>query len=163
MAPKREISIKDIKVDDSFWNGRIGNAVEKAVPYQWRVLNDQEPGAVPSHAVINFKICAGLAEGKFGGFRFQDSDLAKWIEAAAYSLLYKDSPEIRAALEEVVSVIEKAQQPDGYLDTYFILEKPEERWRDIAHGHELYCAGHTLEAAVALFQVTGSSRLFHHL
>lgn len=159
MAPKREISIKDIKVDDSFWNGRIGNAVEKAVPYQWRVLNDQEPGAVPSHAVINFKICAGLAEGKFGGFRFQDSDLAKWIEAAAYSLLYKDSPEIRAALEEVVSVIEKAQQPDGYLDTYFILEKPEERWRDIAHGHELYCAGHMLEAAVALFQVTGSSRL----
>lgn len=159
MAPKREISIKDVKVDDSFWNGRIGNAVEKAVPYQWRVLNDQEPGAVPSHAVMNFKICAGLAEGEFGGFRFQDSDLAKWIEAAAYSLLYKDSPEIRAALEEVVSVIEKAQQPDGYLDTYFILEKPEERWRDIAHGHELYCAGHMLEAAVALFQVTGSSRL----
>jgi len=159
MANEREICISDVRVDDGFWNGRIRNAVEKVVPYQWRVLNDQEPGAVPSHAVMNFKIAAGLAEGEFGGFRFQDSDLAKWIEAAAYSLLYKDSVDVRAALEEVVGIIEKAQQPDGYLDTYFILAKPEERWKDIAHGHELYCAGHMLEAAVAYYQVTGSDRL----
>ncbi len=159
MAKEREISIKDVRVDDGFWNGRITNAVEKVVPYQWRVLNDREPGAVPSHAVQNFRIAAGLAEGEFGGFRFQDSDLAKWIEAASYSLLYKDSPEVREALEEIVGLIEKAQQPDGYLDTYFILAKPEERWKDIAHGHELYCAGHMLEAAVAYYQVAGSDRL----
>lgn len=159
MAKEREISIRDVVVDDGFWNRRIENAVEKVVPYQWRVLNDQEPGAAPSHAVMNFKICAGLAQGEFGGFRFQDSDLAKWIEAASYSLLYKDSPEVRTHLEEIVGIIEKAQQADGYLDTYFILAKPQERWKDIAHGHELYCAGHMLEAAVAYYQVTGCDRL----
>lgn len=159
MAGKQDISIKDVIIDDGFWNKRIENAVEKVVPYQWRVLNDREPGAVPSHAVKNFKICAGLETGEFGGFSFQDSDLAKWIEAASYSLLYKDSPQVRDALEEIVSIIEKAQQPDGYLDTYFILAKPEMRWKDIAHGHELYCAGHMLEAAVAYYQVTGSDRL----
>ncbi len=159
MQKEREISIKDVRVDDTFWNGPIQNAVEKVVPYQWRVLNDREPGAVPSCAVQNFKIAAGLMEGKFGGFRFQDSDLAKWIEAASYSLLYKDSEEVRGALDEIVSVIEKAQREDGYMDTYFILEKPQERWKDIAHGHELYCAGHMLEAAVACLQATGSDRL----
>lgn len=154
-----EIGMKQVKVDDGFWNKRIRNAVENVVPYQWRVLNDREPGAAPSHAVKNFKIAAGMEEGEFSGYQFQDSDVAKWIEAASYSLIYEDSPEIRAALEEIIGILEKAQEPDGYLDTHYILKKPDRKWKEIAHGHELYCAGHMLEAAVAYYSVTGDDRL----
>lgn len=155
----KEINLKNVRVNDSFWNKRIRNAVENVVPYQWRVLNDREPGAAPSHAVMNFKIAAGMEQGEFYGWQFQDSDLAKWIEAASFSLIYQDSPKIRAALEEAIGIIEKAQQPDGYLDTHYILKKPDKKWREIAMGHELYCAGHMLEAAVAYYSVTGSDRL----
>ena len=153
------IPIENIHINDSFWNGRIRNAVENVVPYQWRVLNDKEPGAAPSHAVMNYKIAAGLEQGEFEGMQFQDSDLAKWIEAASYSLLYQKNPEVEAALEEVIEIIGKAQQPDGYLSTYYILKYPDRKWKEIAQGHELYVTGHLLEAAVAYYQVTGKDSL----
>lgn len=120
--PYHEINVKNVKIDDKFWNKRIRSAVENIVPYQWRVLNDQEPGAAPSHAVMNFKIAAGMELGEFYGYQFQDSDLAKWIEASSFSLIYQDSPQVRAALDQAISIIEKAQQPDGYLDTHYILK-----------------------------------------
>lgn len=159
MSKNVEISLKNVHVDDGFWNNRIRNAVENVVPYQWRVLNDREPGAAPSHAVMNFKIAAGIEQGEFKGYQFQDSDLAKWIEAASFSLIYKRNPDVEKALEEIIGIIEKAQQPDGYLDTHYILKKPDKKWKEIAHGHELYCTGHMLEAAVAYYTVTGNDRL----
>ena len=149
------IQIPQVRVADKFWDRLITNATERVLPYQWRVLNDNEPGAAPSHAIRNFRIAAGLEEGEFQGFQFQDSDLAKWMEGASFSLLYHDSEEIRAELKETIELIGKAQQPDGYLDTHYILKKPDKKWQELAHGHELYCAGHMLEAAVAYTQVTG--------
>ena len=156
-----EIPVKNVHVNDAFWNGQIQNAVENVIPYQWRVLNDAEPGAEPSHAIENFKIAAGEAKGEFYGFRFQDSDLAKWMEAAAFSLIYKDDPTVRGQLEEAIRLLEKAQLEDGYLDTYYILKYPEKKWKEISTGHELYCAGHMLEAAVAYKQITGSDRMMN--
>lgn len=149
------MNVRQVKVADSFWDCLISNAVEHVIPYQWRVLNDQVPDAVPSHAVRNFRIAAGLEEGEFHGYQFQDSDLAKWMEAASFSLIYNDSEEIRAHLRESIELIGKAQQPDGYMDTHYMLKKPDRKWQELAHGHELYCAGHMLEAAVAYQQVTG--------
>ena len=158
MFDNHSLPINSVRVSDPFWDSRILNAVERVIPYQWRVLNDAEPGAEKSHAVMNFRIAAGLEEGEFGGRQFQDSDLAKWMEAASFSLMYRDSPEIRAHLDEAIGLLEKAQQPDGYLDTHYILKKPDRKWKELAHGHELYCAGHMLEAAVAYTQVTGDDR-----
>ncbi len=155
---QHEIRLSGVRVRDGFWSPRIENAVERVIPYQWRVLNDAEPTAPRSHAIENFRIAAGLAEGTFEGFQFQDSDLAKWMEAAAFSLIYKDDPQVRQQLEDMIDLIEKAQQPDGYMDTHFILKKPDRKWKELAHGHELYVAGHMLEAAVAYWQVTGSRR-----
>ena len=149
------VNIQHVKIADRFWDKMIRNAVEHVLPYQWRVLNDQEPGAEPSHAIRNFRIAAGLEQGEFYGFQFQDSDLAKWMEAASYSLIYKDSQEIRQELKQAIELIGKAQQTDGYLDTHYIIQKPDRKWHEIAHGHELYCAGHMLEAAVAYTQATG--------
>ncbi|HPF87219.1 MAG TPA: glycoside hydrolase family 127 protein [Candidatus Limiplasma sp.] len=156
-----EIPVRNIRVNDMFWNGQIQNAVEHVIPYQWRVLNDAEPGAEPSHAIANFKIAAGEAQGEFAGFRFQDSDLAKWMEAAAFSLIYKDDPVVRREMEDAITLLEKAQLENGYLDTYYILKKPDLKWKEISTGHELYCAGHMLEAAVAYQQITGSDRFMN--
>lgn len=158
---KTEIGAADVLIRDGFWGGRIKNAVENVIPYQWRVLNDNEPGAAKSHAVANYKIAAGLEQGEFEGCIFQDSDLAKWIEGAAYSLLYKRDPKLESDLEEAIRIIGKAQRPDGYIDTYYILKEPDKRWTNIAHGHELYVTGHLLEAAVAYYQVTGRDSLLN--
>ena len=75
-----------------------------------------------SHAIENFRIAAGEAEGEFYGQVFQDSDLAKWMEGAAYASLLDPSGKIEKSLEEVQRLVKKAQEPDGYLDTYFIIK-----------------------------------------
>ena len=86
---------------------------------------------------------------------FWDSDVAKWIEAAAYSLKTHPDKKLEARVDKVVALMAKAQRPDGYLNTHFIAVEPEKRWTNLAGWHELYCAGHLMEAAVAYFETTG--------
>ncbi len=90
---------------------------------------------------------------------FQDSDLAKWLEAVGYSLETHPDPQLEIIADEIIDVIEKAQQPDGYLDTYFILKEPDKKWKNLHECHELYVAGHMMEAAVAYYQGTGKKKL----
>ncbi|WP_276353995.1 glycoside hydrolase family 127 protein [Cohnella caldifontis] len=148
-----------VSIRDRFWRGRIDQMAREVIPYQWNALNDNIPGAESSHAVENFKIAAGLANGKFYGERFQDSDVAKWLEAASYSLVSYPSPELEKVMDGVIDLIGRAQQEDGYLNTFFTVAQPENRWKDFSHGHELYCAGHMIEAAVAYYQATGKRKL----
>ena len=147
------------QVDDLFFSRLMDTARTKVIPYQWEALNDRIPDAEKSHAVANFKIAAGLEKGEFAGCVFQDSDLAKWIEAAAYSLMWHKDEKLEKELDDIIDVIEKAQMPDGYLDTYYIIGDPEKRWTNLKDNHELYCAGHFLEAAVAYYQATGKRKL----
>ncbi|GGH85904.1 DUF1680 family protein [Pullulanibacillus pueri] len=147
-----------VKVTDSFWRSRMDVVRDQVIPYQWDALNDRIPDAAPSHAVENFRIAAGEAEGEFQGMVFQDSDLMKWLEAVAYSLENDPNPELESQADAVIDLFEKAQQEDGYLDTYFIVKEPEKRWTNLRDWHELYCAGHMIEAAVAYFKVTGKSK-----
>ena len=91
--------------------------------------------------------------------KFWDSDVAKWIEAAAYSLATHPDPALKRRLDRLIVRIEKAQQPDGYLNTHFIAVEPDKRWTNLRDDHELYCAGHLIEAAVAHHQATGERRL----
>ena len=86
---------------------------------------------------------------------FWDSDVAKVLEGMAWSLLVSPDPELEARLDDLVDLIVSAQQPDGYLNTHFTLVEPEKRWTNLNHEHELYCAGHLIEAAVAHFEATG--------
>ncbi len=86
---------------------------------------------------------------------FWDSDVAKWVEAASYALATDPDPELGARLGEVVRAIVGAQQPDGYLNVYFSTVEPGAHWQDLRDAHELYCAGHLIEAAVAHHQATG--------
>ena len=155
----RDVDLKKIKINDGFWASKQELVREVVIPYQEKILNDGIPGAEKSHALENFRIAAGLKNGEFYGAVFQDSDVAKWLEGAAYSLAVHPDSELLSRTEAVVDLIEKAQQPDGYLDTYFTIKEPERRWQNLQECHELYCAGHMMEAAVAYYEATGKDRL----
>ena len=90
---------------------------------------------------------------------FWDSDVAKWIEACSYSLSTHSDPDLEALLDEVIALIAAAQQPDGYLNVHFTVVEPEKRWTNLRDWHELYCAGHMIEAGVAHFQATAKRSL----
>ena len=153
------VNLKKIKIQDPFWSKHVDLVRREIIPYQWDAMNDRVPDAEPSHSVDNFAIAAGLKEGKFYGAVFQDTDVAKWLEAVGFSLAAYPDEELEKTADDVIEIIEKAQCEDGYLDTYFILEKPDMRWKNLCEGHELYTAGHLMEAAVAYYYGTGKRKL----
>ena len=147
------------RVDDAFWSKTRETARREGIPYQWKALNDLIPGAAPSHCMRNFRVAAGREAGEHAGCVFQDSDIAKWIEGAAFSLRWHPDPELEATVDGAIEDVVAAQQPDGYLDTYYIINGLDRRWTNLRDNHELYCAGHMIEAAVAYYQVTGKRAL----
>lgn len=157
----REIKSSRVTISDAFWSKMQEKVIDVVIPFQEKVLNDEVPGVEKSHAIENFRIAAGLAEGEFYGMVFQDSDVAKWLEGVAYSLIVKQDAELEKRADAIIDIIEKAQQPDGYLDTYFIIKEPEHRWQNLHECHELYCAGHMMEAAAAYYDATGKDKLLH--
>ncbi len=156
--PARSLLPSDGRIAGGALGGVVEGVYDHMLAYQWRMLTDQVPGAEPSHCVENFRIAAGEAKGDFYGWVFQDSDFGKWLEALAYKLMAKPDPELEARADEVIGLMEKAQLPDGYLDTYFIINGIDRRWTNLRDCHELYCAGHLLEGAVAYWQATGKRR-----
>ena len=86
---------------------------------------------------------------------FWDSDVAKVLEGMAAALMLESDPALEKQLDELVELVIGAQQPDGYLNTHFTQVEPEKRWQNVSGMHELYNAGHLMEAAVAYFQATG--------
>lgn len=148
-----------VRIEDGFW-GRFTELVrETVIPYQWEALNDRIPDAEPSYAIRNFRIAAGWEQGEFGGMVFQDSDVAKWLEAVGYSLAAHPDPELERTADEVIELVAAAQHPNGYLNTYFTVKEPGHEWTNLYEAHELYCAGHMIEAAVAYYEGTGKRRL----
>lgn len=153
--------VKDIKIKDDFWSKIQTLIIDKAIPYQQKVLRDEIPGIEKSHAIANFRIAAGMEEGTFYGTVFQDSDVAKWLEGAAYALSVKENKELEHCVDEMIKIIASAQEEDGYLDTYFSVKEPEHKWQNLQECHELYCAGHMMEAAAAYYNETGKEQLLH--
>ncbi|WP_338786726.1 glycoside hydrolase family 127 protein [Metabacillus sp. FJAT-53654] len=145
----------NVKITDSFWKKRLEVIRDHVIPYQWEALNDRIPDTAPSHAIENFRLVAGEVEGEFFGMVFQDSDVAKWIEAVAFSLENEPNEELEQIVDEVVALLGRAQDENGYLNTYYQVKEPKNRWTNLRDNHELYCAGHLIEAAVAYYQATG--------
>ena len=142
-----EPDLHQLKIKDPFLGQYQRLVRDVVIPYQWDALNDRVAEAEPSHAITNFRIAAGLEEGEFYGMVFQDSDVAKWLEAVAWSLCQKPDAELEKTADEVIELIAAAQCEDGYLNTYFTVKAPEARWTNLAECHELYCAGHTISTA----------------
>ena len=157
----REIPLNRVRITDAFWSPRQRLMTAVTIPYMEKILRDEVPGAEKSHAISNFRMAAGEETGEFYGMVFQDSDVAKWLEAAAYSLALKSDKELEARVDDVVALIGRCQQPDGYLNTYFTVKEPQNRWANLLECHELYCAGHMIEAGVALHEAAGKDELLH--
>lgn len=156
--------VKKFEIGEGFFDRYEKLVKDVVLPYQEKALNDQIEGAEKSHCIENFRMAAkklktGQCDGEFYGMVFQDSDVAKWLEGAAYSLAQYPDAELEKRCDGIIELIGEAQQKDGYLNTYFTVKEPEKRWTNLHEAHELYCAGHMIEAAVAYAECTGKSRL----
>ena len=157
------LPLKEAAITGRFWHDFMEKARTQVIPYQWEALNDRIPGAEPSYCMRNFRIASGKETGDHGGFVFQDSDVAKWLEAVAYSLMYHPDPDLEKTADSAIDEIVAAQQPDGYLNTYYIIKGLDKRFTNLKDNHELYCLGHFLEAGVAYYQATGKDKLLKSL
>lgn len=109
----------------------------------------------------DLRLAAGRIEGTYRGPLFMDSDLYKWLEAVAWEIANNPDSELQRMLDETVELIEAAQTPEGYLNSYYQIVEPDRRWVNLKDGHELYCFGHLTHAAVAHHRVTGDDRLLN--
>jgi uncharacterized protein len=149
------VPVDAVRLEDEFWEPRRKINREVTLPSQYRHLQD-------TNRLRNFLRAAGKLDSQevpFDGIYFNDSDVYKWLEAAAWELACAENAELLAMVDEAIEIIADAQQPDGYLNTYFMFERAGERWSNLKDMHELYCAGHLIQAAVAHFRATGSEKL----
>ncbi|SHF15914.1 glycoside hydrolase family 127 protein [Vibrio gazogenes] len=161
MTHNNESQYTRVNISDKFWKNYQTLINDVVIPYQWDALNDNLPDTEPSHAIENFKIAAGELDGEFYGMVFQDSDVTKWLEAVAYSLANKPDPSLENLADDVIQLIGKVQCDNGYINTYFSVKEPDAKWHNLCECHELYCAGHLIEAAVAYYQTTGKDALLN--
>lgn len=165
MKKQNQISEKSYKA--SGFIGRYQKLVtETVIPWQEKILWDEAPDTEKSHAIANFINAGKALRGEdigdgFYGMVFQDSDVAKWIESASFSLMNNPDPELEAELDKVIGYIADAQDKDGYLNTYFTIKDQDKRWTNLHEAHELYVAGHMIEAACAHFEATGKRTLLN--
>ncbi len=146
------VPFTSVRLEDRFWAPRLETNRQKTLPHNVRTCES-------TGRIANFTRAAGLEPGKFQGIYFNDSDVYKMIEGASYTLASHPDPALDEKLDRIISSIAAAQAPDGYLNTYFTLAEPGKRWTDLPVKHELYCAGHLFEAAVAHYQATGKRSL----
>lgn len=145
------ISFTSVSIDDEFWSPRQKINRERTLPIEYQQCKD-------TGRIDAFRLDWKPGQPNVPHI-FWDSDVAKWIEAVAYSLATHPDPALDTLLDEVIALIAAAQQPDGYLNVHFTVVEPEKRWTNLRDWHELYCAGHLIEAAVAHFQATGKRSL----
>lgn len=183
----KPLSLRKLNITDSFWKAEMEVVRNEVIPYQWAALNDEVEGAEPSFCMHNFKVAADRNEKKnsgeikkaessfrgfavwpedpenpgeeFYGMAFQDSDFYKWVEAVAYSLTQYPDPELEKKADDAIDLVCAAQEENGYLDTYYILNGIDQIFTNLKDFHELYCLGHLVEGAVAYRQATGKDKL----
>ena len=148
----RGLPLQDVTLTGGFWAERQRVNREVSVGHGFRML--QEAGNLD-----NLRLAAGQRSGEYRGPVFMDSDVYKWLEAVAYVGLAGLDPGVRQQADEAIALIEAAQAPDGYLNSYYQVVAPERRWVELNAGHELYCAGHLIQAAVAWQNVLHDDRL----
>ncbi len=145
------VPFSDVRIDDGFWSPRLELHKFETL----KVCMDQIENQ--TGRMQNFERAAE-GEGEHSGIFFDDSDVYKALEGMAYSLQNQPDPALEAKCDEWIDKFAAAQQADGYINTYFTLTGLENRWTDI-DKHEMYCAGHMIEAGVAYYKATGKCKL----
>jgi uncharacterized protein len=152
----RSIPLSDLIITDPFWSRYQRTLLEKTLPAQFEQLEKTDRFA-------NFRRAAGQEEGPHVGLYFNDSDVYKFIEACAYALAAQPSSKnvekVETQMYRAIELVVSAQQPDGYLNTFFQLNHPDLKWRNLNSLHEMYCGGHLIEAGVAVFESVGDRTL----
>lgn len=146
----KNIPFTKVEINDSLWKKVMDVNRTSVLPFEYEQC--RKTGRIDVWKLKWKKVENGCPH------IFWDSDLAKWIEAAAYTLMLTPDKALEKQIDDIVDMMEKAQMPDGYLNSYFISVEPENRWTNLKDRHELYCAGHLMEAAVAYFQATGKRK-----
>ncbi|MBN2152086.1 MAG: glycoside hydrolase family 127 protein [Candidatus Lokiarchaeota archaeon] len=143
------VPLADSKVTGGFWKPRQDTTRDVSIPATYAQLAGT--GRIDAFKLAWRPGRPGVPQPHV----FWDSDVAKWVETAAYSLVTKPDPALASQLDALVDSIVAAQQPDGYLNTHFTAVEPHMRFKNLRDWHEIYCFGHLAEAAVAHFQATG--------
>lgn len=146
------VNFSKVNITDNFWKPKIDKVATKTLP---ACINQTE---IVTPRIRNFEKVARKKGEKHEGIYYDDSDVYKALEAMAYSLKTHPDAELEKKADEWIDKIAAAQQPDGYLNTYYTLGDINKRWTDV-EKHEDYCAGHLIEAAVAYYNTTGKRKL----
>lgn len=157
--PYHPIPFIQVRIKDAFWSSRIETSCAVTIPYDFEKCES-------TGRIDNFAKAAGVMEGPYQGLHFNDSDVFKVIEGAAYALLIRQDAALEAYVDDVIEKIAAAQEDDGYLYTPRTIDPQNvpdhsgpERWSRLIYSHELYNMGHLYEAAVAYYQATGKRTL----
>ena len=146
-----QIDFSHVKINDNFWSPRLSKHVSATLPVCIDQIENQ------TGRIRNFENAA-KGEGEHSGIFFDDSDVYKALEGMAYSLINNPDPELEKKADEWIDKLAAAQQPDGYINTFYTLTGLDKRWTNM-DKHEMYCAGHMIEAGVAYYQATGKRKL----
>ncbi|MBN1304681.1 MAG: glycoside hydrolase family 127 protein [Anaerolineales bacterium] len=146
------LSNGSIHIKDGFWAHRqeINRCI--SLKHGYAMLNK-------AGNLHNLKAAARMGSGEHLGRNFSDETVYKWLEGVAWEIGREPDRELQQMADEVITIIAKAQFPDGYLNSYYQVMEPENRWKDLDFGHELYCAGHFIQAAVAFKRAVDDGRL----
>ncbi len=147
----KSINLGDCKWTEGFWADKFEVAETNMVPYMGEVLT----GDV-GHALNNFKIAAGMKEGKHQGMHWHDGDFYKWIEAAMYVYAQNGDKTLLEEIDGYIKIIGEAQEDDGYIQTQVQLRSNVDRYENRKY-HEMYNTGHLLTSACIHHRVTGQS------
>ncbi|MEO8154359.1 MAG: beta-L-arabinofuranosidase domain-containing protein [Rhizobacter sp.] len=153
-ARLQPLPVSAVELRGDFWAARLRRNVDTSLPTQYALLES-------TGRLNNFRRVVGKHDGPFAGIFFNDSDVYKWLEAASWALASGRDAALEAMMDEAIALVQGAQQADGYLNTWFSLERAHLRWTDLRDQHEMYCAGHLMQAAVAHHRMTGDTRLLN--
>uniref|UniRef100_A0A7C3RMU1 Glycoside hydrolase family 127 protein n=1 Tax=Dictyoglomus thermophilum TaxID=14 RepID=A0A7C3RMU1_DICTH len=153
-AKLKTIPISSVKVS-GFWGKRIIILHDVTLPEQYRLLEETQ-------RLYNFRRAVGKVERDYFGFFFNDTDVYKWQEAVSFSFAsYGRDENLEKILDQTIEEVAETQDEDGYLDTYFTFERKKDRWTNLKDMHELYCAGHLIQAGIAHHRTSGKDTLLN--
>jgi DUF1680 family protein len=153
-AKLRSVPVHAVTIETGFWSPRRETNVTSSIPSMGKLLE-------VNGRMDNFRRLTGKSTAAQRGPVYSDSDIYKWIEAAGFAMQSGERPELHAVVDKDIREIVAAQQPDGYLNTYYVLERAAQRMepKTQQHGHELYNIGHLLQGAIAYYRATGDRTL----
>jgi len=154
MMKTNPLPFTKVKIQDHFWSQRMAANRDRGLDAVYQQLI--KTGRIAAYD-LEWTPNSSLPEPHV----FWDSDVAKWLEGACYSLMTHPDQSLKTKVEHVVNRILSAQCGDGYINPYFTVVEPDKRWTNLRDKHELYCAGHLVEAAIAHHRATGDLRFLH--